>query len=159
MLPDKIYNALKVTAQYVLPGIASLYFGLSAIWNLPYPDQIVGTIMVVDTFLGALLGISLVQYNKTVQNNQYVQPSMPGLDEPKSKNIFTMSATTYDIFYWVVQVVLPAGGSLYFGLAQFWQLPYVNEFVATVALVDTFLGIFLGISTNKYNKSLSEIPA
>lgn len=159
MLSDKVYNALKVTAQYVLPATAALYFGLSKIWNLPYPDQIVGTIMVIDTFLGAILGISLAKYNKIAQSNAYVQSPMPGLEEARPKTIFSMSTTTYDVFYWIAQVVLPAAGSLYFGLAQFWQLPYVEQVVATVAVVDTFLGAFLGISTNQYNKALQELPA
>ena len=63
-LNDKIYNFLKWLAMIVLPAIGSLYFGLSGIWGFPYSEQIVGTITLVDTFLGALLGISTAQYNK-----------------------------------------------------------------------------------------------
>ena len=64
-LNDKIYNFLKWLAIIVLPAIGSLYFGLSGIWGFQYAEQIVGTITVVDTFLGALLGISTASYNKT----------------------------------------------------------------------------------------------
>jgi hypothetical protein len=32
-------------------------------WGLPNADQVVGTIVIVDTFLGAVLGISTAQYN------------------------------------------------------------------------------------------------
>lgn len=156
MLPDKFYNVLKIIAQYVLPAVASLYFGLAKIWNLPYSDQVVGTIMAIDAFLGAILGISLVQYNKATR---YVQSSIPGLEKSKSKTIFSMSASTYDIFYWIAQVVLPATATLYFALAPIWQLPYAQEIVATIALIDTFMGVFLGISTNQYNKVKQEIPA
>lgn len=35
----------------------------AGIWGLPYGEQVVGTITVLDTFLGALLGISNAQYN------------------------------------------------------------------------------------------------
>ena len=42
----------------------TLYFGLAQIWRLPYPEQIVGTITAIDTFLGCLLGISTLNYNE-----------------------------------------------------------------------------------------------
>ena len=62
---DKLYDALKWVAQLLLPAIGTLYFALAGIWGLPYAEAIVGTITAVDTFLGALLGISAIQYNKT----------------------------------------------------------------------------------------------
>lgn len=61
---NKIYDTLKFIAMVVLPAIGTLYFALAQIWGLPYGEQIVGTITAVDAFLGALLGISTVQYNK-----------------------------------------------------------------------------------------------
>ena len=64
---DKTYDALKYIAQYVLPGLGTLYFALASIWGLPYGEQIVGTITAVDTFLGLLLGISTANYNKGAQ--------------------------------------------------------------------------------------------
>ena len=63
-LDNKTYDVLKFTAQIVLPAAGTLYFALASIWGLPYGEQIVGTITAVDTFLGALLGISTAQYNK-----------------------------------------------------------------------------------------------
>ncbi len=65
MLTNKTYDVLKWIAQIVLPALGALYFGLSQIWGLPFGEEVVGTIAVVDTFLGALLGISTAQYNKT----------------------------------------------------------------------------------------------
>ncbi|ATN93674.1 holin [Streptomyces phage Scap1] len=50
-------------------------------------------------------------------------------------------------------VVLPAIGALYFALAQIWHLPKAEEVVGTVAAVNTFLGLVLGISTRSYNRS------
>ena len=64
MLSNRAYDTLKWIAQIVLPALGALYFGLSSIWGLPYGEEVVGTIAVVDTFLGALLGISTAQYNK-----------------------------------------------------------------------------------------------
>ena len=63
-MSNKVYDVLKFIAQIVLPAIGTLYFALASIWGLPYGEQIVGTITAVDTFVGALLGISTMKYNK-----------------------------------------------------------------------------------------------
>ena len=64
ILKNKIYDVLKWIAQIVLPAIATLYFALASIWGLPYGEQIVGTITAIDAFLGAILGVSTISYNK-----------------------------------------------------------------------------------------------
>ena len=63
-MSNKVYDVLKWIALVVLPAIASLYIGLGQFWNIPYPEQISGTIMLVDAFLGTILGISSIQYAK-----------------------------------------------------------------------------------------------
>lgn len=63
---DKTYNVLKWIAQYLLPALGTLYFTLAGIWGLPYGEQIVGTVVAVDTFLGVILGISTYKYNKQI---------------------------------------------------------------------------------------------
>lgn len=68
-MSNKIYDILKWIALCVLPALGTLYFGLAGIWGMPYGEQIVGTISVVDAFLGAVLGISTAQYNKEVSEN------------------------------------------------------------------------------------------
>jgi len=69
-MSNKLYDVLKFIAQILLPAIGTLYFALAKIWGFPYPAEIVGTISAVDAFLGALLGISTMQYNK----EQEIQP-------------------------------------------------------------------------------------
>lgn len=64
IMSDKIYDILKWVALIFIPALGTLYFALSTIWGLPYGEEIVGTLTAVDTFLGALLGISTYQYNK-----------------------------------------------------------------------------------------------
>lgn len=64
ILNDKAYDILKWVALILLPALGALYFGLAGIWGFPYGEQIVGTITVLDTFLGVILGISTIQYNK-----------------------------------------------------------------------------------------------
>lgn len=63
-MSNKTYDVLKWIAQILLPALGTLYFGLAKIWNLPYSEEIVGTITAVDLFLGALLGLSTIEYNK-----------------------------------------------------------------------------------------------
>lgn len=64
-LSNGTYDFLKWIATYALPGLGTLYFALAQIWGLPYGEQIVGTITALDTFLGVLLGISSVGYEKS----------------------------------------------------------------------------------------------
>ena len=65
-MSNKVYDTLKWIAQYLLPALGALYFALSQIWGLPYGEQIVGTITAIDAFLGAILGISTMNYKKEV---------------------------------------------------------------------------------------------
>lgn len=65
-LNNKVYDVTKWIVMIVLPAVSALYWGLSGIWGWPYAEEVVGTIAVVTTFLGALLGISTAQYNKGV---------------------------------------------------------------------------------------------
>ena len=69
-MSNKVYDILKWIALVVLPAIATLYFALSGIWGLPYGEQIVGTITAIDTFLGAILGISNIQYKKNIEEKK-----------------------------------------------------------------------------------------
>lgn len=61
---NKVYDVLKYVAQIVLPAVATLYFTLAQIWGLPYGEEIVGTIVAIDTFLGVILQVSTNSYNK-----------------------------------------------------------------------------------------------
>ena len=63
-----------------------------------------------------------------------------------------MSNKVYDVMKWIVTIVLPAIGTLYFVLAGIWGFPYGEEIVGTITAIDTFLGSILMISTAKYNK-------
>jgi hypothetical protein len=64
----------------------------------------------------------------------------------------TLSNKTYDTLKWVAQILLPALGALYFALSDLWSLPKVVEVVGTIAAVDTFLGVLLGITAAGYKK-------
>jgi hypothetical protein len=65
LLSNTVYDRLKWVAQIGLPALGALYFGLAQIWGLPFAGEIVGTITVVDAFLGVLLGLSTKSYNNS----------------------------------------------------------------------------------------------
>lgn len=62
ILSDKAYDRLKWVAQYLLPGIVTLWLAIAKIWNLPYGAEIGGTLSAIDLFLGTILGISSKNY-------------------------------------------------------------------------------------------------
>lgn len=61
---NKVYDVLKWIAMVGLPALGTLYFALAGIWDLPYAEQVVGTVTAVDTFLGVMLGVSSMHYKK-----------------------------------------------------------------------------------------------
>lgn len=65
LLSNKIYDVLVFVAQILLPAAGSLYFALAGVWGFSNADTVVGTIVVVDTFLGALLGLNKLAYNSS----------------------------------------------------------------------------------------------
>lgn len=69
-MSNKVYDVLKYVAQIVLPAIATLYFALAQIWGLPYGEQIVGTITAVDAFLGAILRITTIKYEASLEEDE-----------------------------------------------------------------------------------------
>ena len=66
-ISNKAYDILKWIAMIVLPALATLIVAIFKIWNIPYGIEISGTIMAIDTFLGAILGISTYNYNKELK--------------------------------------------------------------------------------------------
>lgn len=50
-------------------------------------------------------------------------------------------------------VLLPALSTLYFTLGSIWEWGSVTQVIGTIAALDAFIGVFLGVSTKAYNKS------
>lgn len=63
LLNDADYDKLKFVAQIFLPALAAFYSALALIWGLPASTQVVGTVVAVDTLLGAFLSLSTKVYN------------------------------------------------------------------------------------------------
>jgi hypothetical protein len=65
-MSNKLYDILKEIALVWLPAIGTLYGVLANIWGLPYGEEIVATVIAIDTFLGTVLHIS----NKIYKNKE-----------------------------------------------------------------------------------------
>ena len=61
---NKVYDILKWIALVALPAATALWLTLANIWGFPYAEAIGATMAAVTTFLGAILGISSIQYAK-----------------------------------------------------------------------------------------------
>ena len=70
ILPSKVYSILKWVCLIALPALAVLYFTLAKIWGLPYGAEITATINAVALFIGALIGVSQINYNKEGGNDE-----------------------------------------------------------------------------------------
>lgn len=64
-MTNKVYDVLKWIALIALDAIGLFYNTISAIWGLPFGDEVLATCTAMSVLLGALLGISSAQYKKT----------------------------------------------------------------------------------------------
>lgn len=62
ILSNTQYDWSKRLVQVVLPASGSAYFALGNVWGLPATEEVVGTLAIVATFLGAVLGVSNANY-------------------------------------------------------------------------------------------------
>lgn len=70
-----------------------------------------------------------------------------------STNPIIKNDAVYDTLKYFAQIVLPGVATLYFALSQIWGFPYGAEIVGTIAALDAFLGVLLGISNKQYMQS------
>lgn len=64
ILNNKLFDILKWLCVFFLPALATLVRVVFSIWNIPYGEQISATIVAINAFLGAIIGISAYNYNK-----------------------------------------------------------------------------------------------
>ena len=69
------------------------------------------------------------------------------------KKWYMLTDVQYDLLKNIVELVLPAAGTLYFSLATIWNFPNGENVVGTIAAVNIFLGVCLGISSKIYKDS------
>lgn len=65
-MTNKTYDIIKLISLIGTPAI-TLIAAIISIWNIPYGAQITATLAAVDTFLGALVVILQMNYNKRIE--------------------------------------------------------------------------------------------
>lgn len=84
-LPNKVYDVMKWFVILFVPGLATFYSVLAGIWDLPFVDEIPKTLIAIDTFLGAILGISTMTYEQK-KKEQLEQSKIINAQEDKNEN-------------------------------------------------------------------------
>ena len=69
-LKDAYYDALKELVMVGIPAATTAYVGLASIWGWPFAEEVAKTSAVLCAFLGAILGISNLQYKSEVMANE-----------------------------------------------------------------------------------------
>ncbi len=64
-MSNKVYDILKWITMVGLPAVTTLWLTLASIWGFPYAEPIGATLGAITVFLGAVLGISSINYAKT----------------------------------------------------------------------------------------------
>lgn len=85
MLKGSTYDFFKNLAQLYLPAGGTLYFTIAGIWGLPAAGKVVGTVVALDLFLGAILKLSQVSYDNSEERfdgTAYVDRSDPTNNPP-----------------------------------------------------------------------------
>lgn len=67
-LNSKAYDFLKWVVQILLPSLGTFYFTVSQIFDLPYGEEVIGTLAALALFIGALIGISKSNFDKDPSN-------------------------------------------------------------------------------------------
>lgn len=70
---------------------------------------------------------------------------------PETKNV-QVSSKTYNRLKPVAQVYLPGLAALYSSLAAIWGFPNPEGIVGTIAAINVFLGLTLGLSSKNYHE-------
>lgn len=65
-MKDRVYDILNKIQRW-LPALGVFYLAISAIWGLPYGDQINATIVAVAALLATTLEVATGQYMKMKQ--------------------------------------------------------------------------------------------
>lgn len=59
---SKVYDVLKWLALVALDAVGLAYSSLSAVWNLPFGDEVEKTCIILSVLIGTLIGVSGLRY-------------------------------------------------------------------------------------------------
>lgn len=83
-LSNQMYDALRFLAVIMLPALGSAYFALAGLWSLPKPDEVVGTIVIIDTLLGVVVRTARRSYENSPDRFDGVITVSPDEDPDRS---------------------------------------------------------------------------
>lgn len=89
-LSPRTYDLLKKMVQIVLPALATLYFTIAKILDLPGAEEVMGILAAVATFGGTLLGISKSRFDSS--ETRYVGETFLADTEDGPKRVFNVTA-------------------------------------------------------------------
>lgn len=92
ILNNKQYDIIKWLTVVLLPALGTLYFALSQLWGLPAGESILGSMMAIQVFIGAIMGISTKQYEKS--GEKYVGEINVTDSDPK-KTVYSLDLKTH----------------------------------------------------------------
>lgn len=81
----------------------------------------------------------------------------PVNQESENVQFFQLSNKTYNKLKALVQIILPAIGTLYFALSGIWGFPNTEQVVGTITAITLFLGTVLGISSRSYRAAANVV--
>lgn len=84
----KVYDTLKWIALVALPAVGTAYFAIAQIWGLPDANEVIGTIVAVDTGLGTILHISSTTYN---QSGNAFDGTMDVVTTPEGRKTYSLT--------------------------------------------------------------------
>lgn len=99
VLGNTAYDLAKDSATLFIPAVGVFYATVAAIWGLPYPVEVTGTLAAVATLLGVFLKISTNQFAKAPENNAGTvvvntgDPTVPDVSTNVSIPIETLKGT------------------------------------------------------------------
>lgn len=67
-LNDKLYDVLKWVALIACPAVATFVGAVGPAWGWPAVDNLVLTINAAGVLIGALIGVSTIQYTKSTKS-------------------------------------------------------------------------------------------
>jgi hypothetical protein len=82
VLGHRPYTILKWSVKILLPAISAAIFALGGVWKFD-AGPVIGTLAIITTFLGTLLGVSTINYNKVTKKNVVGEIIIPETDAEK----------------------------------------------------------------------------
>lgn len=65
-ISNQVYDILKWLCILGLPALSTLYTTLAGVWGWSFAEQMPATFTALSLFLGTVLGVSSVEYNKRI---------------------------------------------------------------------------------------------